>query len=66
VAIFKSSLIGGGVQLASIPPLSPLFSKRLFDFFTPLPIKPSPQLSPFSKRPNVLAELMAFKNLTFV
>jgi hypothetical protein len=38
----------------------------LFDFSTPPPIEPSPQSSPFSKRPSVLTELMALKNLEFV
>jgi len=66
VASFKSSLTGGGVQPTSVPPLSPFFSKRLFDFYTPPPIEPSPQSSPFSKRSNVLAKLMAFKNLEYV
>jgi hypothetical protein len=66
VAGLKSNLTGGGVQPASVPPLSPSFSKRLFDFSTPPPIEPSPQSSPFSKRPSVLAELMALKNLASV
>ncbi|CAK9259557.1 unnamed protein product [Sphagnum jensenii] len=66
VAGLKSSLTGGGVQPASVPPLSPSFSKWLFDFSTPPPIEPSPQSAPFSMKPSVLAELMALKNLASV
>jgi hypothetical protein len=66
VAGLKSDFTGGGVQPTSVPPLSPFFSKRLFDFSTPFPIESSPQSSPFSKGPSVLIELMALKNLEFV